>query len=267
MILLASKAKKFVQDQFFSWAHNQELEIADQTIKAVSNKVKSKFSSGDVKNIDVADADNFSDKDILDVTENSITSNNVWLVEKVVNIGADIKNFVAGKIPKSAFIESMANNVSGFVSKIVKGITIFTAGLMGTPFGISFEWMDWLGTVAGAVASKVFCAVFDPLVKHFRKQEAKKEFEFLHNFYEASIIEMQNQREIFEIATAKLFENRQNLIDSCLKKLDDSFNSKDADELSKSLEKIVESFGGELKFKNLDEFDNFMLNSDDELIL
>ena len=262
-----SKVKKFAQEQFFSWAHNQELELADQTIKAVSKKVKAKFSSDDLKNINATDADNFSDDGILDVSENSITSNNVWLAEKVVNIGADIKNFVAGKIPKSVFIESMANNVSGFVSKIVKGITIFTAGLMGTPFGAPFELIEWMGTFAGAVASKIFCAVFDPLVKYFRKQEAKKEFEFLHNFYEASILEMQKQREIFESATAQLFKNRQNLIDSCLKKLDDSFNSKDADELSKSLEKIAASFGGELKFKNFAEFDNFMLNSDEELIL
>ncbi len=264
---MTSKAKKFAQDQFSSWSRNQGIEIADQTIKAVSTKVQSKFSSGDLSNIDKIspDVDNFSDKDILDVTEDSITSNNVWLVDKAVSIYGDVKKFVSGDIQKSAFIESMVNHVSGFVSKAVKGVTILAAGVTGA--GLSLEYIEGIGYAAGAIASKVFCAIFDPLVKHFRKQEAKKEFEFLHSFYEALIVEMQNQREMFERTTTELFENRQNLIDSCLKKLDDSFNSKDADELSKSLEKIANSFGGELKFKNFAEFDNFMLNSDEELIL
>lgn len=257
-----TKAKKLGREQFESYAYNQGLNVMDEAMKSVVSDVKRKFSSGEIT---VVEAEDFSDGDIIDIAADSTTSNTLWLVDKFHGFTSDVWKFARGDMATSAFVESTVEKVSGFVAKAVKGVAIVTFGVM--TLGTIEIPSEWIGAAASAITSKIFCAVFSPLVNYLRKKEAREEFERLYGFYEGAIAQLKQQRELFERATSELFEYRQALIDSCMKNLDAAFSDEDADRITESLSQIVSEFGGELKFKNFSEFDEFMQNSDEELIL
>ena len=268
-----NKTQQFAKKQFDSWAYNQGLNMADQTIKSVAKdvqeKIFSKNSSVDtLPVIDIeTDLENISDANITDIVLDSTTNNSLWLVDKGSEIALTFKDLIDGKISRADCIEKIVKTASAFIGKIVKGVTIVALGV-GNFITLGFFPIpiEWVGHLAGAFASELFCAAFQPLVNHLRKKETHETYKYLHGFYEASINELRRQRELFEGVTAEFFFHRKALIDECTEKLDGAFVVNDGDEISKVLSCIAQEFGAELKFKNFEEFDAFML-SDEELVI
>ena len=247
--------------------------MADQTIKSVTKDLQEKIFSKNSKDktlpeIDnVTDLENISDVDITDIAIGSTTDNSLWLLDKSLEIASTFKDFINGKISRADCTEKLVTTASAFVGKIVKGVTIVALGV-GNFITLGFFPIpiEWVGHLAGAFASELFCAAFQPIVNHLRKKETRETYEYLHGFYEASTNELRRQRELFEGVTAELFFHRKAVIDGCMKKLDEAFVVNDGDEISKVLSRIAQEFGAELKFKNFEDFDAFML-SDEELVI
>ena len=268
-----SKSHQFAKKQLDSWAHTQGLNMADQTIKSVVKDVQSKLFPKN-PNVDILPESNdetnlnaVSDIDITDIAIDSTTNNSLWLLEKSSEIVSTVREFVNGKISRADCIENLVTTTSGFVGKIVKGVTIVSVGVGNIiTFGFLPISPEWAGHLTGAIASKLFCFAFEPLINHLRKNEARETYEYLHGFYEASINELRRQRELFESATAELFSHRQDLIKKCMTNLDSAFVVNDGDKISETLALLAQEFGGELKFKNFEEFDEWML-SDKELVI
>ena len=76
---------------------------------------------------------------------------------------------------------------------------------------------------------------------------------------------MQEQRFLFEQETAKLFNNRQKLIDESIFALDQAVKTKNANVASAALDKISREFGNGNKLVTFEEFDDFIMNGKEEL--
>ena len=79
----------------------------------------------------------------------------------------------------------------------------------------------------------------------------------------AACAAMEQQRKEFETQVQDLISNRQVAIDNSLFAIMNSIDSSDTDSLSAALSNLADSFGRDLQFKTLNEFDDFMTNSSD----
>lgn len=79
----------------------------------------------------------------------------------------------------------------------------------------------------------------------------------------AACAAMEQQRKEFETQVQDLISNRQVTIDNSLFAIMNSIDSSDTDSLSAALSNLADSFGRDLQFKTLNEFDDFMTNSSD----
>lgn len=267
------KTQQFAKKQFETFAYNQGLQMADETMKSIVKNVQDNFFSKN-PNSDILseanDVTNFgigSEADIAEIAFDSTTDNSVWLLDKGRDIALTINDFVNGKISKADCTEKLVTTASSFVGKMVKGVTIVTLGI-GNFFTLGFLPipMEWVGHLAGTIASELFCATFKPLINNIRKNEARETYEYLHGFYEVAIEELHRQRELFEKLTAKLFAHRQAMIEECMRNLESAFRVSNCDKISLTLAVIAQEFGGKLKFKNFEEFNDWMLR-DEELVI
>ena len=177
------------------------------------------------------------------------------------DIGDDVEIFLKGGIDRVELYERIVDKAGDFIPGTIEKI----ATTVSAEFG---PLASAVGKLAGYIAGSLFREAVAPFLNAVRRAKyARERYEQLHGFYEEAIAQMQSQRQLFERETAALFQRRQQLIDDSFAKLDAALSISDVNRASDALNSIAKEFGEELKFKNVDEFNASILNSDEELIL
>ena len=181
----------------------------------------------------------------------------------MIDIGKDFMRMLDGEISGKEFVISFVGRGMEFV---VEGVGKIAEGI-GNAFG---------GPMAGAalshavkyVVSNLLNSSIGKILQSFKEAEiSRKRYEMIHAFCEESIREMEIQRQEFERNVAQFLSNRQQVIDRSLKDFEASMQMDDMTGVSAALNEIAMEFGGELQFKNRDEFDKFMLDKDSVFVL
>lgn len=171
-----------------------------------------------------------------------------------------LKETLGEQMDRADLMVSLANRAEKYIEDIFTKMTTAVAAEFGSLAGE-------IGKMGGYIAASLFREAVAPFINAAQRAKmARQKYFELHEIYENAIKQMQIQRENFEWATAELFAHRKDLIDKCFVALDATV---DVEESSKIFDGISKEFtGGKgLKFKSQDEFDDFILNSDEELIL
>lgn len=235
---------------------NKALGTADNWINKVKARVAQKM---DTDSLEVCTTDHDE--------EFNIRENLVWSTVKIAKMTSSIKKYIKGEIPRSEFFESMINESAEIVSKIVQNFTsgtvYATSFLIGAP--LPERVTEAIGLLAGTIAGKIFCVAFQPCVSFARKKEMMTRYNELHEFYQEMMIHLRGQREHFRQEVSFLFQQRQELAEMVFEMLEES---KDVDEISKALNNLAVNVSGRgLRFGTYNEFEDFILNSNEELVL
>lgn len=244
------------QEQAKKALENKALGTADNWINKIKTRVTQQM---DTDSLEVCTTDHGG--------EFNIRENLVWSTVKIAKMTSSIKKYIKGEIPRSEFFESMINESSEIVSKIVQNFTsgtvYATSFLIGAP--LPERVTEAIGLLAGTIAGKIFCVAFQPCVSFARKKEMMTRYNELHEFYQEMMIHLRRQREHFRQEVSFLFQQRQELAEMVFEMLEES---KDVDEISKALNNLAVNVSGRgLRFGTYNEFEDFILNSNEELVL
>lgn len=245
-----------IATQASDYVEMQGREMANDALQAISKKIEKNV----IKKI--------GDKDIRELASHELKSiSNVDGMIEAVGSVEEIKEFIEkyinGETTRGEVIENISDKAAVFVSSAVERIATGLAAAKG-----SGSFAPAIGAAAGYVAGNIFREAVAPIVNAAKRaNQSRKQYEFLHGMYEESIRQMQERRIQFEEETLALFTNRKELIDSCFSQLDSAVKSRNVNKASSALNQIAQEFGSELKFKTLEEFDDFISNSNEELVL
>ena len=174
-------------------------------------------------------------------------------------IGGYIEKFLDGEINRADLMQNISDKAANSVSVAVEKVATVLAFETGTAAPI-------IGYIAGYVAGNLIREAVAPFVNAARKVKwAKERYEKIHELSEQAVRQMQEQRFLFEQETAKLFNNRQKLIDESIFALDQAVKTKNANVASAALDKISREFGNGNKLVTFEEFDDFIMNGKEEL--
>lgn len=175
----------------------------------------------------------------------------------VYDVGKALKQLANGEITKTEFLRIVGEKgtafvVSGVYSSIGAAAGMAIAGPVGAGVGMA------IGSAMGYISTSL---LYNSVLKAFDDAEiSRKRYEMVHEFCEYSIAEMERERQEFVRITSELFANRQRVIENSLDRYEAALQNNNVNELAASLNEIAKEFGGELQFKNMDEFDKFMLD-------
>ena len=239
----------------------------DEQIKNVAGKVQKKFIDkiGDefLRDASTKTLGKLSSVDGLIGAFKSIQGNAGLLKETLGEAGRDIEKFIGGQMDRADLMVSLADRAEKYIEDTFTKMATYYAAEFGP---LASE----IGKLGGYIAANLFREAVSPFVNAAKRAKIAREKYFeLHEICEASIKQMRLQREQFEKATAELFANRKVLIDDCFKNLDAAISVENVNQASVALNTLAQEFNGGkgLKFKNQEEFDDFIENSDEDLIL
>lgn len=240
----------------------------NEQIQKVADKVQKKFVDKIGDDI-LRDASTKTLKKVASVDGligafRSIQGNAGLLKETLGEAGRDIEKFLGGQMDRADLMVSLANRAEKYISDtFTKMVTAVAAAEFG-PLATK------IGEFGGYIAANLFREAVAPFINAAQRAKMAREKYFeLHEIYENAIKQMQIQRENFERATAELFAHRKDLIDKCFAELDAAISVENVNKASRAFDTMSKEFtGGKgLKFQSQDEFDDFILNSNEELIL
>ena len=182
-------------------------------------------------------------------------------VDGVVEVGKCIGKFLDGELDRAELMQTVTDRAADYVALIAEKLaTGIAAGVGAGPAA------PVIGYLAGYVAGNLLRQVVAPFINAARKAKwAKERYEQVHALSEQSIKQMQEQRRLFEQETAKLFRDRQKLIDESLGAIDDAIKAQDVNKASMALDKISQEFGKTNKLSTFEEFDAFIMNGEGEI--
>ena len=176
------------------------------------------------------------------------------MASTVIEIGSTIKSYVNGEISKADLLRKVGEKSAGRIVATVYGTVGMTFGAFAGPIGMAVG--QTLGSMIGYMANKM---LFQSVLQAFEdEEESRRRYEFIHEFCEQAIAQMEAQRLEFKQNAARFFAHRQQVIDDSFHQIDAAMDNDDFDRLSEALNKIAVEFGHELQFKDMDEFDSFM---------
>ena len=243
------------QDIAIEELQNEGKQMADKAIQSVSERITNEF----IEKIE----DKELRADELISAFKAIGGNSELLHQSVHEINQNIEKFVKGEISRVDLMVSMADTAEFYITDTIEKMATVSAVEYGS-------LAPAIGKMSGYVAGSLFKEAVGPFIRAAKKaQMARKKYEQLHGLYEQAIAQMQQQRKDFERETAELFQRRQDIINACFESLDAAISQKDVNKASAALDEIAKEFNGGkgLRFKKFDDFDDFISNSDDELIL
>lgn len=243
------------QDMAIEELQNEGKQMADKAIQSVSERITNEF----IEKIE----DKELRADELISAFKAIGGNSELLHQSVHEINQNIEKFVKGEISRVDLMVSMADTAEFYITDTIEKMATVSAVEYGS-------LAPAIGKMSGYVAGSLFKEAVGPFIRAAKKaQMARKKYEQLHGLYEQAIAQMQQQRKDFERETAELFQRRQDIINACFESLDAAISQKDVNKASAALDEIAKEFNGGkgLRFKKFDDFDDFISNSDDELIL
>ena len=255
------------QDMAIEELQNEGKQMADKAIQSVSERITNEFIEKiEDKELRAAVAGTMTKMDSADELISAfkaIGGNSELLHQSVHEINQNIEKFVKGEISRVDLMVSMADTAEFYITDTIEKMATVSAVEYGS-------LAPAIGKMSGYVAGSLFKEAVGPFIRAAKKaQMARKKYEQLHGLYEQAIAQMQQQRKDFERETAELFQRRQDIINACFESLDAAISQKDVNKASAALDEIAKEFNGGkgLRFKKFDDFDDFISNSDDELIL
>ena len=181
------------------------------------------------------------------------------LAQDAKEIGGYIEKFLDGEIDRADLMQNISDKAANSVSVAVEKVATVLAFETGAAAPV-------IGYIAGYVAGNLIREAVAPFINAARKAKwAKERYKKIHELSEQAVRQMQEQRFLFEQETAKLFNNRQKLIDESFFALDQAVKTKDANVASAALDKISREFGNGNKLVTFEEFDDFIMNGKEEL--
>ena len=223
-------------------------ELAVEAVKELSKLAEKKIENEVIRNGAVKTLNKLSDSQTL-----------TGVAGTVYDIGNAFKQLINGEISKADFLREVGEEGTGAVVSGVYatfGTTIGT--ILAGPAG---------GMVGGAIGSAVGyfanSLLYGSVLKAFEDAElARKRYETMHVFCEYYIDEMERQRQEFEREVAQFLSGRQQVIEYNLNQFESALKRRDFNSISLALNNIAKEFGGELPFKNFEEFDSLMTDKD-----
>lgn len=175
----------------------------------------------------------------------------------VYDVGKALKQLIDGEITKADFLRIVGEKgtavvVSSTYNMIGASVGMAIGGPMGAVVG---------GAIGAAIGYISTSLLYGSVLQAFDEADlSRQRYEAIHEFCEYSIAEMERERQEFIRVTSELFANRKRVIESNLERYEMAVKKNDVNELTASLNEIAKEFGGELQFKNMDEFDKFMMD-------
>lgn len=173
----------------------------------------------------------------------------------VIDVGKSLRQLFNGEITKGEFLRVVGEKGSAFVlSGTLSAIGAAAGSAAIGPLG---AWIGGaLGSMVGYFATN---CLFGSVMRAFDEAElSRKRYEMIKEFCDYSIREMRAQRLEFERAAKEFLQHRQQVIDQSLNDFEASMKGDDVEGATSALNEIAKEFGGELQFRTLNEFDDFM---------
>ena len=228
-----------------TYTKRQGAELATSAIKELSKLAEKEIKNQLLKNTATS---------ALNALANSNTF--MQVADAVYDVGKSLKRWLDGEITGTEFLREVGQKGTGV---IVSGVFATLGTAVAGPIGTA------IGSAVGYFATNL---LYGSVMQAFEEAElSRKRYEAIHAFCEESIKEMEIQRQEFERNVAQFLSERQQVIDRSLKDFEASMQMNDMTGVSAALNEIAMEFGGELQFKNRDEFDKFMLDDDSDFIL
>lgn len=167
-----------------------------------------------------------------------------------LQVGKSLIRYANGEIDSIQLVEELGEKGTGIMAASV-GAAIGTVIFPG------------IGTVIGSMvgymtSSTIYSSCMQVLAEERMSGERREKIKKLAD---TAIESMQMQgRELLSF-TKQFYSNRQYVFENCLNKIESSIENNDLDIFTVSLNNIAVELGSMLKFKNFDEFDDFMLDS------
>jgi hypothetical protein len=174
----------------------------------------------------------------------------------VIDIGASVYSFAKGEITTEELMERVGQTGTCTTLSLYAGAA---AGAILGP----------VGAVVGSMAGYLIAAsIYQSATAIFKEGRlAEVEAERIIAMCEVACQTMKQQREEFNHLFKINFKYRCNEFDAVLAAIDAGLASKNYEATSQSLADFAALFGKKLQFQTFEEFDDFMLNSDEPLIL
>ena len=175
----------------------------------------------------------------------------------VYDVGKALKQLIDGEITKSDFLRIVGEKGTAFVvSGVYSAIGAAAGAAIGGPVGAMIG-----GAIGSAIGYISTSLLYGSVLQAFDEAElSRQRYEAIHEFCEYSIAQMEHERQEFIKVTSELFADRKRVIETNLTRYENALKRDDVNELADSLNEIAKEFGGELQFKNMDEFDKFMMD-------
>lgn len=246
---------------------NEGRAVVDETIQNVTERITNDFidkiADEDLRNAAAGTMKKMDSAGELISAFKAVGGNSELLHKSVDEISKNVGKFANGELERADLMVSVADTAEIYITNTIEKMATISAAEYGALAPV-------IGKMAGYVAGSLFKEAVGPFIRAAKRaQMACKNYEKLHGIYEEAIAQMQQQRADFERATEELFSRRQDIIDACFANLDAAISQKDVNKASAALDEVAKEFNGGkgLKFKTLEEFDDFICNSDEELVL
>lgn len=180
----------------------------------------------------------------------------VTVAAGVIDIGASVYSFTKGEITSEELIERMGQTGT------CTAYSIYVGAAGGAVLGP-------VGAVVGSMAGYLIAAsIYQSATAIFKEAHlAEAEAERVIAMCDMACKIMQEQRTEFERLFKVNFQIRCAEFDTCLTAINAGLASNNYEIITQSLSNFATLFGQKLQFETFEEFDDFMMNSDEPLIL
>ncbi|MEH2304618.1 hypothetical protein [Nostoc sp.] len=180
----------------------------------------------------------------------------VTVAAGVINVGASVYSFAKGEITTEELIERVGQTGTCTTYSLYAGTA---AGAIFGP----------VGAIVGSIAGYLIAAsIYQSAATIFKQARlAEEEAEQVEAICEVACKVMAEQRAEFEHLFEANFQARCVEFDACFTAIDAGLTSNKPELTTLALANFAELFGKKLQFENFQEFDDFMINSNQPLIL
>jgi len=174
----------------------------------------------------------------------------------VIDIGVSVYSFVKGEITAEELAERIGQTGT------CTTYSLYTGAAAGAVLGP-------VGAVMGSMAGYLIAAsIYQSATTIFKEARlAEVEAEYVIAMCDVACKTMKEQREEFQRLFKVVFQARCDEFEACLDAIDQGLAFENYDLTTRSLANFVSLFGKKIQLESFEEFDDFMMNSDQSLIL
>lgn len=210
-------------------------------------------------------------KSIMHSSENSVirkigtTSLPTLIATGTLEIAKSLKKYATGDIDEVELLEEFGEKGVGMITAgycagngVLIGSTLGSLVLPGIGSAVGGIVGGFFGSILGYnISGIIYKESLQILTNEKLSYERRLAIEEIAN---RAIEENNKYKEAFLEFSKKQLSIRQNNIDKIFKKMDEGIIDNDVDKFINSVNLMANIFGGDLQFKNMEEFDEFMLD-------